>query len=37
MDGRNLDEINPWGAILAAAAYTIRNTYHTILNATPEN
>jgi len=30
-----LDENDPWGGILAAAAFAMRSTYHTTLQATP--
>jgi hypothetical protein len=35
VDGKKLDEIDPWGSFLASAAYAIRSTYHTTLKATP--
>jgi hypothetical protein len=30
-----LDEQNPWSRFLSAAAFSIRSTYHTTLEATP--
>jgi hypothetical protein len=35
IDGRELDEKDPWGPFLASAAYAIRSTFHTTLKATP--
>ena len=35
VDGKELDAMNPWGPYLNAAAYAIRSTYHTTLEATP--
>jgi hypothetical protein len=35
IDGREMDEKDPWGPFLASAAYTIRSTFHTTLKATP--
>jgi hypothetical protein len=31
VDGRGLDERDPWGPFLSSAAYTIRSTFHTTL------
>jgi hypothetical protein len=36
VDGRELDEKDPWGPFLSSAAYAIRSTFNTILKATPE-
>jgi len=35
LEEADLDEINPWEPFLAAAAYAIRSTFHTTLQATP--
>jgi hypothetical protein len=35
VDGREMDEIDPWGPYLSSAAYAIRSTFHTTLKATP--
>ena len=35
LEERELDEQNPWSEFLAAAAFAIRSTYHTTLQATP--
>ena len=35
VDGKELDPINPWAPYLNAAAFAIRSTYHTTLDATP--
>jgi hypothetical protein len=35
VDGREMDEKDPWGPFLASAAYAIRSTFHTTLKATP--
>jgi transposase InsO family protein len=35
IDGREMDEKDPWGSFLASAAYAIRSTFHTTLKATP--
>jgi hypothetical protein len=35
VDGRELDEKDPWGPCLSSAAYAIRSTFHTTLKATP--
>jgi len=35
IDGRDLDEKDPFGPFLASAAYAIRSTFHTTLKATP--
>jgi hypothetical protein len=35
VDGRELDEKDPWGPFLSSAAYAIRSTFHTTLKATP--
>jgi hypothetical protein len=35
LENRELDEHDPWSPFLAAAAYAIRSTYHTTLEATP--
>jgi hypothetical protein len=35
LDGRELDEKDPWGPFFASAAYAIRSTFHTTLKATP--
>jgi hypothetical protein len=35
VDGRELDERDPWGPFLSSAAYAIRSTFHTTLKATP--
>jgi hypothetical protein len=35
IDGREMDENDPWKAFLASAAYTIHSTFHTALKATP--
>jgi hypothetical protein len=35
IDGRELDDKDPWGAFLSSAAYAIHSTFHTILKATP--
>jgi hypothetical protein len=35
IDGRELDDKDPWGPFLTSAAYAIRSTFHTTLKATP--
>ena len=35
LEERELDEVDPWGEFLSAAAFAIRATYHTTLQATP--
>jgi hypothetical protein len=35
IDGREMDEKDPWGPFLASAAYATRRTFHTTLKATP--
>jgi transposase InsO family protein len=35
LEERELDEANPWGPFLSAAAYAIRSTVHTTLEASP--
>jgi hypothetical protein len=35
IDGREMDEKDPWLPFFASAAYLIRSTFHTILKATP--
>jgi hypothetical protein len=35
IDGREMDEKDPWGPFLASAAYAICSTFHTTLKATP--
>jgi transposase InsO family protein len=35
IDGREMDEKDPWGPLLSSAAYAIRSTFHTTLKATP--
>jgi transposase InsO family protein len=35
IDGRAMDEKDPWGTFLASAAYAIHSTFHTTLKATP--
>jgi hypothetical protein len=35
MDGRELDNKDPWGPFLSSDAYAIRSTFHTTLKATP--
>jgi hypothetical protein len=35
VDGREMDEKDPWGPFLSSAAYAIRSTFHTTLKATP--
>jgi hypothetical protein len=34
IDGREMDEKDPWGPFLSSAAYAIRRTFHTTLKAT---
>jgi hypothetical protein len=34
IDGREMDEKDPWGPFLASDAYAIRSTFHTTLKAT---
>jgi hypothetical protein len=34
IDGRKMDEKDPWGPFLASAAYAIRSTFHTTLKST---
>jgi hypothetical protein len=34
IDGREMDEKDPWGPFLSSAAYAIRSTFHTTLKAT---
>jgi hypothetical protein len=36
VDGREMDEKDPWGPFLSFAAYAIRSTFHTTIKATPE-
>jgi transposase InsO family protein len=31
IDGREMDEKDPWGPLLSSAAYEIRSTFHTTL------
>jgi transposase InsO family protein len=35
IDGREMDEKDPWGPFLASAVYSICSTFHTTLKATP--
>jgi hypothetical protein len=35
IDGREMDEKDPWGPFLSSAAYAIRSTFHTTFKATP--
>jgi hypothetical protein len=35
IDGRDLDDKDPWGPFLSSDAYAIRSTFHTTLKATP--
>jgi transposase InsO family protein len=35
VDGREMDEKDPWGPFLSSDAYAIRSTFHTTLKATP--
>jgi transposase InsO family protein len=35
LSGQNLDDDDPWTPFLSAAAYAIRSTYHTTLQASP--
>jgi hypothetical protein len=35
IDGREMDEKDPWGPFLSSAAYAIRITLHTKIKATP--
>jgi hypothetical protein len=35
VDGREMDEKDPWGPFLASAAYAICSTFHATLKATP--
>jgi hypothetical protein len=35
VDGRELDEKDPWGPCLSFDAYVLRSTFHTTLKATP--
>jgi hypothetical protein len=35
VDGKELDERDPWGPFLSSTAYAIRSTFHTTLKATP--
>jgi transposase InsO family protein len=35
IDGREMDEKDPWGPFSPSAAYSIRSTFHTTLKATP--
>jgi hypothetical protein len=35
MEEHELDERDPWGPFLAAAAFAVRSTFHTIMQATP--
>jgi hypothetical protein len=35
IDGREIDEKDPWGPFLASDVYAIRSTFHTTLKATP--
>jgi hypothetical protein len=35
IDGREMDEKDPWGPFLSSSAYAIRSSFHTTLKATP--
>jgi hypothetical protein len=35
IDGREMDEKDPWGTFLSFSAYAIRSTFHTTLKETP--
>jgi hypothetical protein len=35
LDGREMDDKDPWGPFLSSAAYAIHSTFHTTLKATP--
>jgi hypothetical protein len=35
IDGREIDEKDPWGPFLSSAAYAIHSAFHTTLKATP--
>jgi hypothetical protein len=35
IDGREMDEKDPWGPIFSSAAYAICSTFHTTLKSTP--
>ena len=35
VDGKELDQVDPWAPYLSAAAFAIRSTFHTTLEATP--
>jgi hypothetical protein len=35
IDGREMDEKDPWGPFLSSAEYAIRSIFHTTLKATP--
>jgi transposase InsO family protein len=35
VEGREMDEKDPWGPFLASAAYAIRSTFHNTLKAAP--
>jgi hypothetical protein len=35
IDGREMDEKDPWGQFLSSAAYAIHSTFHTTLKSTP--
>jgi hypothetical protein len=35
IDGREMDEKDPWGPFLSSDEYAIRSTFHTTLKATP--
>jgi hypothetical protein len=37
VDGRELDEKDPWGPFLSSDAYAIRSKFHTTLKATPDS
>ena len=35
LEDNHMDEMDPWAGILSAAAFAMRSTFHTTLNATP--
>jgi hypothetical protein len=35
IDGREMDDNDPWGPFLSSAPYAIRSTFHTTLKSTP--
>jgi hypothetical protein len=37
IDGREMDEKDPWGPFLASGAYAIRSTFHTTLKQNQDN